>query len=150
MSNGALPQKWNTHTQPLPNTPALNSSGIEPQLAIQQNIYKNHKDISHAKQKPPDYYQYPHPRQPYPSYMYPQAPYDLSPYHIGSPAMQRRPNPEWSQWGQEMTPMVETMPSGVPQQEQTWPNEWGHHHPIYPHMYGPMYRGTRTQGCRGT
>ena len=143
MNNGAYPTKWNSHQPPLV-PPTLNF--MEPQLPIQQGMIKNHRDPSlpHNKQKPPDYYQYPaYPRQPYPPPMhYTHGPYDMSPYVMGPQPLQRRPAAEWQgQWGgQDVTPLIDTMPPAMPQPETAWPNHW--EHPLYPgQVYGNVYRG---------
>ena len=134
MSNGAYPPKWT----PLP-APSHNSTPMDPQLVMQQNMYKNNKDISQLKQNPP-YYQYPHPRPPYPGYIsHPQTPYDISGYPMVPQLIHRRPNPEWNHWQTDMSNMMEQIP-----QEQNWSHEWGHPS-LYPQMYNPMYRGVPKQ-----
>ena len=129
MSNGAYPPKWT----PLP-APSHNSN-MDPQHNMQQIVYRN-KDISHLKPNPPGYYQCPYPRPAYTGYMpHPQSPYDLPGYPISTQLIQRRPNPEWNPWQGDIVPMMEH----IPQQEQTWPPEMGHHS-LYPPIYDPMYR----------
>ena len=103
MSNGAYPPKWAS----LP-VPPHNSTPMDPQLAMQQNMYKNNKDTSHLKPNPPDYYQYPQLRPAYPGYItHPHTPYDMANYPMGPQLMQRRPNPEWNHWPTDMGNMME-------------------------------------------
>lgn len=139
MSNGAYPPKWAS----LP-VPPHNSTPMDPQLAMQQNMYKNNKDTSHLKPNPPDYYQYPQLRPAYPGYItHPHTPYDMANYPMGPQLMQRRPNPEWNHWPTDMGNMMEH----VPMQEQNWAPE-GTQHPLYPQMYNTMYRGTPYPGMQ--